>query len=276
MNKFISFRSSFAMLTITVLAACSSDHDAPNIRLTTPNTTGKELIEVTHSGNLPAMFDWKLDYSSNKQLVSGVGAYRFGTTSEKGYNATLQCTSKTLLVKTKKNEKITILLNSKNLIEQMNVNGNEFSFSYTNGYLTQWTEIVRKTDLGGTTSYTSSAAIAYDNNGDLRSIAYMKNGDYPKYVRTLSFTSSDRLNVNGLLPEGVSEEMGCLGFEYLFYAGALGKAPNHLIKSVSVVNTEQPELDYTLDFSYVADTNGNVTYCSYFYKNLPAGATYKY
>ena len=108
-------------------------------------------------------------------------------------------------------------------------------------------------------------------------IDYTENENNPLNTVTLTFTPDERLNVNGLLPEGVTRQMGCLGFEHLYYAGLMGGPTTHLVKKVEVKHALYPERDYTLEFEYSADVAGrNVVLCNFRYEGQPASVTYKY
>lgn len=262
------------LLTAMTFMSCSSD-DAPPIRLEKPNTTGKAITAVEHSGYLPDTYDWKFNYHDGR-LTSGEGTYRKEVESPYTYNFYLDYGSDRLGIRSSGNEESIITLNSDNLIQKMQVNKNTFNFIYASKYLIAWEENIVSESFGQVTSYTSNAIITYDNFGNLKEIAYTENSNYEDDKCTITFTPSDIPNINGLLPEVVSKQMGCLGFEYLYYAGALGKGSSNLVKRAQFNYAKYPEKNFEIEFDYVKDREGNVTYCTYSYKDRPAGVTYRY
>lgn len=90
--------------------------------------------------------------------------------------------------------------------------------------------------MGQILSYKSSATIEY-MNGNFSKITYM-GPDGAKI--TVSFTASDLQNRNGVLPELVGKELGCLGFEHLYYAGLLGRSSSNLVKTSVTQTTKTP------------------------------------
>lgn len=256
--------------------SCGSDDHAPNISFVTPNTSGHQLRTVTHAGYLPDTYDWVMTYNG-KNLTGGTGSYLHETTSDYSYQVSLGFTSSTVNITSSAAEKSTITIGANRLISQMKVNDNTFEFAYnSNGYMTEWKENVVNTGFGSVTSYNAKATLSYTTSNDLKQIVYTNNDDYPDNLCTLTFTPADTLNINGLLPEAISKQMGVLGFEYLYYAGALGKASSRLIRSIHVAYNATPAADYDLVFHYVLNKDNDVVFCSYTYKGQSASATYKY
>jgi hypothetical protein len=48
----------------------------------------------------------------------------------------------------------------------------------------------------------------------------------------------------------MSKQLGCLGFEHLYYAGLLGRPTTHLVKSISVSFPDGSQNNYKTEFSY--------------------------
>ena len=274
MKKFTLF--ALSAIVCFSLASCGSNDDTPNISFTSPNTTGHQLRSVVHAGYLPDTYDWEFTY--NGTLLTGAkGTYVHETTGDYSYNVTLGFTSSTLTISSSASEKSTVTVGTNKLISQMKVNDNTYNFSYNDsGYLTDWQENIVNTGFGSVTSYNSKATIFYSNDNDIKQIIYTNNDGYPNDLCTVTFTAADTLNVNGLLPEALSKQMGILGFEYLYYLGALGKPTKHLVRSVHVAYNTNPALDYDINFHYVLNNNKDITFCSYAYKEQSASATYKY
>lgn len=93
------------------------------------------------------------------------------------------------------------------------------------------------------------------------------------YTYTFEYTQDD--NVNGLLPETASKIMGCEGFEYIYYAGLLGRGTQNLVKSITVKHSKEEE-ETVYEFFYNFDYNQNVTTCSYGKGSQTVVVTYKY
>lgn len=155
-------------------------------------------------------------------------------------------------------EKVTIQLNAMKYISTMQVNRNTYRFYYNaDGRMSGWEQIIIQESLGQAQTYKSHADLIY-RNSTLQKIEY--HGSDNRLV-TLLFTPSLMPNVNGLLPPTVEREMGCLGFEHLYYAGLLGRPSAYLIKSVEY-QFEDESKNYTTDFEY--GTHGiNTVLCNY-------------
>ncbi len=255
------------------LTSCGNDSPAA-MSPTLPTNGGDPVKEIIHNGTLPDCCDWALTYS-DKRLLSAVGtSYINGTTQNATFS--LSYGPQSVAMRGNDNKQYTIDLNGNQFISRMTVDDNIYEFNYWGKNLSNWRKTVVGADFAPVLQYTSSASISYDG-GDLKQIVYTENENNPLNSVTLTFTSDSRLNVNGLLPEGVTRELGVLGFEHLFYAGLMGSSTVHLVKSVDVKYAQYPERDYSLEFEYSADQSGkNVVLCNYRYKGQPASVTYKY
>ena len=144
----------------------------------------------------------------------------------------------------------------------MTVNRNVYHFQYnSDGRMVSWTRTIFESSLGELTEYRSSATISYTPAGALQQIVY--NGTDSRRV-LLTFTQSAQQNVNGHMPPTVSKEMGIDGFEHLYYAGLLGKAPTMLPQSITYEYPDAavPTAATTTTFEYGVHAN-NVTLCNY-------------
>ena len=197
-------------LSTSFICSCSGDDNPPSLELNTPNTEGDRLISVEHSGYLPSTYDWSFSYNG-KRLVKAVGTYKNGTETPYTYTSTLKYGYQSLEITSTGNDQSTLTITN-GLISHMDVNKNSYDFTYENGYLTHWKEHIVSESFGQVTSYTSHADITYNISGDLMKIDYTANDDYPYDNCILTFNTTDTLNINGLLPEVISKEMGCLGF----------------------------------------------------------------
>ena len=140
----------------------------------------------------------------------------------------------------------------------MSVNKNQYDFEYIDGRLVKWEKTAVESSMGQILSYKSSATIEY-MNGNFSKITYM-GPDGAKI--TISFTASDLQNRNGVLPELVGKELGCLGFEHLYYAGLLGRSSSNLVKNISYTNDKDASQNFDTSFEY-SIKNGNVVLCNY-------------
>lgn len=261
---------------LLMFGSCSSnDHELPILKPHTPNTeAGHRLTSVIHAGNVPNTYDWTFTYHDDR-LTKAAGVYKTGTEEHYSYESTLTYGYKSIKVSSTGNDKSTLTLNEQEMLGHMTVNKNKYEFRYDNGYLTEWTEQVVSESFGQVTSYTSHADIVYTISGNLKEIIYTENQNYPYDYCQLTFNTTDTLNVNGLLPEAVSREMGCLGFEHLYYAGVLGRATRNLVRDVTFTYPLRPEKNKTIRFMYALRGN-DVTLCNYTNDGQPVSTTYLY
>lgn len=154
----------------------------------------------------------------------------------------------------------------------MTVNRNIYKFYYREGHLAEWEKTVFENSFGQAHQYNSSARFTY-NGGNITGIEYKENSGEPV---SITIVPSDIPNRNGLLPETISKELGCLGFEHLYYAGLMGLPTTNLVKSISVSYPSQPDKNYTINFEY-SIRNGNTILCNYHTpQGSVASASYEY
>lgn len=246
-------------ISLVTITACGSDGPPP-MRPTLPASDGRNVKSVSHLGNVLTGYDWSFSYHDGR-LISASGVLRDADESidkSYSYNSYIDYGPQEIWVRNSGGEKTSVALNSLGYIERMTVNRNIYEFFYSDGRLAGWNKIVFEDSFGQATQYKSNAKIEY-LDGDLSKITFVEGSNAPI---ELLFTPSNLMNRNGLLPETVSKEMGCLGFEHLYYAGLLGRPTAHLVKSVNVHHTVAPELDYTTQFEY-SEKGGNIVLCSY-------------
>lgn len=267
LNRHILFLSLMGMV------ACSDD-EAPAFLPTLPTNGGSPVTEIIHNGNLPDCCDWNLTYSGGR-LVSAVGSsYINGNTLSSTFY--LGFGSQSVSMRGNDGTQYTVDLNSDLLISRITAGNDTYEFSYRNNRLSSWSKTTVDDSFAPIPKYTSSATLTY-SNGDLSKIVYTENENNPDNTVTLTFTADNFPNLNGLLPDGVTREFGCLGFEFLYYAGLMGSATTHLVQSVSASYALYPDRDYTLEYEYSTDATGlNVVLCNYRYEGSPASVTYKY
>lgn len=241
-------------------AACSDD-DAPALRPVLPAEGGDNVVRIEHLGSVATCYDWQFAYSDSR-LTRAAGTLRDASDEVDAsyrYTTDIAYGSNSVTVSSSGGEEIALTLNAQGYIGRMQVDRNTYNFSYgTDGRLAAWDKTVFEQTLGQARQYRSSAVLSYSVGGALARIVFT---DTDGSVRTLTLTTSSVANTNGLLPVGVSEEMGCLGFEQLYYAGLLGRPAARLTASVSYA-FEDATKDYTVSYSYYSE-GGNTTLCNY-------------
>ena len=261
------------VLALCLLAACSDD-EGSGFQPTLPATTGSNVVTIEHLGSVSSSYDWQLTYQ-NGRLTKAYGILRDEDSElDKSfyYTSKLSYSRRAVSVTNTSDEDVSLSLNSSGYIEEMTVDRNIYEFSYTNGRLTGWEKTVFESSFGQATQYVSSATLTY-SDGNLKTISY-SGADGEEAL--LTFTSTQIQNVNGLLPVAVEQELGCLGFEHLYYAGLLGKATTNLVASVAYTFENDSTQNYTMEFEY-STRGGDVVLCSYHNQDgLVASVSYTY
>ena len=247
-----------ALLTLS-FTSCSED-DTVGIIPTLPANGGSNVKKISHSGKMMKNYDWTFSYNGPR-IVSAFGIIRdpqdnidksYSYTSNLGYGENY------ISVHNSNGKPVKITLNNDGFISNMQVGRNDYNFLYENKRLVLWSKTIFEDSFGQATQYSTSAKITY-NNGNLESIV-MTGPD--NIAVTTNFVAHTIENKNGLLPEAASEQMGCLGFEHLYYAGLLGKSTKNMVKSLTVSYADNSKKSYTLNFEYGIEGN-NVTLCNY-------------
>ncbi len=244
------------LLSALFLSGCSSDSPTP-FKPTLPGTNASPIVAIKHQGSLVSCYDWELSYSGGR-LYTATGLLRDADSSldrTYSYKSTLSYGETGVSVSTTSGEDISLSLNAEGYVSRMTVNRNVYTFSYTGGYLTAWTKTAFENSFGQVVRYDSSAKITYED-GDIKSVVFT---DASRKEQTLTFTPSETLNADGLLPECASQQLGLIGFEHLFYAGLFGKASKHLVSAIRFYSDDD---DYTLSFEYGLQ-GGHVVLCNF-------------
>ena len=264
MKHIISLRLLWAVLPMLLLAtSCGSDDTEP-LRPELPATTGRYVRSITRLGSVESGYDWQFTYSGGR-LTQAVGTLRDASSSidrSFSYTSRLSFGTRSVSMDNSSGEKVKIKLNARGYVQEMTVNRNIYRFEYNDaGRLSAWSKTAFEESLGQVQQYNSSATIGYTANGALSQITY--NGTDSRRV-LVNIENGTEANVSGILPPTLSREMGCLGFEQLYYAGLLGKAPSALVQSVTYSYPDaQPSVpDATTTFEYGYHL-GNVTLCNY-------------
>ena len=254
-----------ALAAFVCFSSCSDDEE-PAFQPTLPTNGGNPVKAIIRTGDIAApTYDWQF-YYEGPRLIDAKGTIRDADdTIDKtfSYQTSLTYGDHKVYVKNSTGKKIQITLNGSNYIEKMLIGRNIYEFQYKNGYLCSWQKTIFENEMSAT-QYTTFATIEYTENGnnfDYKKINYTG----PDNVTiTTTFIPHNLKNTNGLLPEAASKEIGCLDFEYLYYAGLLGKGTTHLVKSLSLNNPSDSTKNYTLNFIYDKNSvSNNTTLCTY-------------
>ena len=258
---------------ITMLfTACSSDDPVPVLmQPTLPGTNDVKVKSITHRGNISGCYDWQFGYLGTRLTSASANLYNPTSVSIQ-YASQLIYGSTSVSILNSGNLTMAITLEENHYITYLTVNKDEYRFVYNDGRLVSWDKIVKDVNFGADVSR-AHADIEY-NNGDLKTISYYENNDAPTLYH---FTPSELINTSGLLPEMVSKQLGCFGFEHLYYAGLMGKSTKRLIKTLQIDYSDESNMqDVELNFNYSTDKNGNVELCTFIYNNEAASANYTY
>ena len=243
----------------TVATACSDD-DPPAMKPKLPGGGAENVRTIRHRGGQTQSYDWTFTYSDGR-LVQANGTVRDPNAAIDGtfsYTSKLSFHHDGVSVYNSSGEKTQITLNSEGYIEKMTVNRNIYKFYYRDGHLAEWEKTIFENSFGQAQQYTSSGRFTY-SNGNITGIEYREAGAEPV---SLTLVPSELPNINGLLPEAISKELGCLGLEHLYYAGLMGQPTVNLVKSISASYPSQPDKNYTINFEY-SNRNGNTDLCNY-------------
>lgn len=264
-TSYISTLLRVSLLCLVAGAFVACDDDPLPMRPTLPANGRSNVHRVTHVGERITAYDWSFSYL-NGRLVQATGELRDPSAQidrSYRYTSSLKYGAHSVTIKNSTGDQVRLTLNPKGYIQTMNVGRDIYNFVYgADDRLIGWHKIIFENNFGQAQQYKSSATIEYEN-GNLSKIDYVDNNSRPV---TLNFIADDRHNFNGILPPAVTKEMGCLGFEHLYYAGLLGRPTEKLVKRVTY-SSDDPAQAYFIDFEYNLDENGNVQLCSYHTKN---------
>lgn len=259
------------------LTACSDD-DAPEaIKPTLPAPEGMNVRTISYVGAFTDCYDWTFSYNSGRMLNATSVLHQAGSESDNGLTTkfSLSYNNKGVSLKnTTKGVSFPTQLNSLFHIEKMTEGEDVYTFNYTDGLLSSWRKkVVKTSSMGGTTTMETKGEITYDANGDLKKVVYTAEQGQQAIVL---FTLSDKENICGLLPPFATKELGCAGFEYLYYAGLLGRPTAHLVERIEFVYPDDEEAGQTVTLSYNMK-GGKVQLCNFVTSNgQPGTVLYTY
>lgn len=258
-NKLWALRGALSLLLVVLLSGCS-DGDKPILQPALPAVNGQNVRSITHLGGVTQTYDWQLTYTGSR-LTRASGTVRDPSPAldrSFSYTSTLAYQQHGVTVTNSSTEKTQLTINAQGFVDQMTVNRNIYRFTYNaSGQLSGWESILFEDSFGQVRQFRSSATITYQN-GNLATIIYTDADNTPV---TITCVSSNQQNLNGLLPPMLSRELGCLGFEHLYYAGLLGRPTSNLVASVSFSYPDTSR-NYTTQFEY-STQSGNTVLCNY-------------
>lgn len=250
------------------LAACSDD-DVPPIKPTLPATNGSAVRSIYHMGSMPMTYDWQFTYAAGR-LTHATGTRRTADVATDGdftYSVRLAYNTWAVSPTLNNGTRLQVQLNSRGYVESLSEGEDTYEFWYDNDMLTRWKRTDVETSYGGTQEYVTEAKITY-NNGDLKKIVYT---GVDKQPVVYTFTATQEANTNGLLPVGAERALGCLGIEYLYYAGLMGRATTHLVQSMTAYDNATESVTERLTYSY-SRRGSNVVLCNYAAKDGTIGS----
>lgn len=263
------------------IASCSSDDNkVTTLTPTLPSSGNQPVVSITRLGSIESGYDWSFTYADGR-LTKADGVLRDPSAAVDrtfSYTSTFSYGEKSVTLNSSAGEKISLFLNASGFVEKMMVNRNVYSFQYNySGQLSAWSKQVFEESLGQIQQYNSHATIDYDSQGALQRIVYVGTDNRQTI---LTFTSETRDNRNGIMPPTIARELGCIGFEQLYYAGLLGRPTCKLVKSIKYDYYDDAGNIYStsnVDFEY-GYQNNNTTICYYHLKgtNEVASVSYGY
>lgn len=270
-------RTSFCMALAALMFSCSGEEPTriPDIQPTLPgNGSACYISKIKNSGSISGCYDWEFVYK-DARMVSATGALYNPLSVDVQYTSQLKYSRDTIGIKnTPKAGELAmrVVLNSDHYIEYLLVNKDEYRFEYNDGRLVRWNKTIKDVNFGAEALH-ARGEIEYVD-GDIACITYAENNDNPTFYRCVK---SSAYNINGLLPATLSKQLGCFGFEHLYYAGLLGKATRHLIQTLEVDYPEEAKYgDYRVDFNYSTNKEGQIDLCNFTLNGAAASVNYYY
>lgn len=250
-----------AFLCVFVATSCSDDDDH-GFTPTLPANGGQSVTEITHSANMNDTYNWKFSYQGNRLVY--VSSRLISQFAPVQYTASITYKSNEVRVTRSDANTVSLTLDPvTHLISAARMSSFIYNYYYDgNLQLIRWS-CTYVDPILGLSIKRSYGNLDYDTQGDLRRIQYVEDDSNADNVVTLDFTPSALPNLNGLLPEGISEEMGLNGLEYLYYAGLLGKSTTHLTQSIEYQYSKTPDNNHTISYQYADGEGGNIVSCTF-------------
>lgn len=279
MKAFVYICALGVCLAGMAVCSCSDGGDDPSLstKITTPNQSGSSrLAKVERMGAFVKEYAWALSYNK-KSLTQAVSTVQEGISSNlqgQSVKYTLSYGSKAVTVSTN-GLGVTLEVNSEGLVTAATSGNTTYQYNYQNGYLTSWNVHYKNSGFGSLTTKGAAASVEWGLDGNIYKVEYTPSTDAADVYYTYSFEYGQDLNVNGLLPEAMSEQLGCKGSEYLYYAGMMGRGTKSLVSRITVSYSKDDDYSKVYDFRYTT-SGGNVTLCSYEGEDNPVVVTYAY
>jgi hypothetical protein len=250
------------------LASCSSDHEEPEPTLAsvifTPNEpSAGRVASISRAGVFGKDYNWTFTYDSNNLKAASRTEQKGDAWQTAGEQTdySLTYTPSNVIVSTS-GKAITINVKSNGLLESLTCGNETCEYIYSDNKLIRWES---KFILDGKTDSQERYAtgdIVWEND-NIKTIKYIPftEADHKFFTYEITYSENEN-NDNGIFPELIAEAMGVNGVEFLYYAGMMGKATTHLVKSIKVSHSTDESKNETYNFLYNR-ANGNVTYCNF-------------
>lgn len=264
----------FAMMlgTAAFISACSDGHSfSVAERISTPNVQGAHSVKrISYTGYYDEVYNWSFTYS-NGVMTTATSRQSIANNQEVGYTLTPQLVYRlgygssdvsVNVTSSAGNDKVKLTLT--NFLVASAVSGNTtYHYSYADGRLAAWNVTYENSGFAGQPAKGSSASISWTTDGNIEEIRYVPSTDANHKYYTYRFEYSTARNVNGLLPEKISRAFGCESFEYLYYAGLLGRGTTNLPSSLTITYSMDEEQTETYEFFYNPTDGSDVKICQY-------------
>ena len=273
MEKKTTFlHTAFVLLLAVCLASCSSDESKfPAIQPNLPGNGQTFVKKIVHSGNIQGCYDWEFIYNDTR-LFKAVGTLYNPKNISVQYTSQLTYAHDSVSIRNSGTLPMSVILNADNLVERLFVNKDEYRFVYEDRRLVSWQKTIKDYNFGADAMH-ARGVIEY-KDGDIACVTYYENNDAPIYYRC---TPSAFYNTTGLFPETLSKQMGCFGFEHLYYAGLMGRGTKHLVQTILVDYADEArEEDYRIDFSYSTNKEDHVQLCTFILDGEAVSVNYGY
>ncbi len=274
---------SLGLLAVLTCVSCSDDDSSDPITLdtyvSTPNTGGKSPVKgISRTGTFKDAYDWTFEYNVNGNMIAATSVRRNSPDgNDSSYDYTITYGTDNIVVATTAEHQMEFIVsNTVNMLEKAKSGNTEYHYFYEDGRLKSW--LLTYYNFGFNASTRSDArADFFWSNGNLEKIVHTPFIIKPEETVTYTFEYNNQRNDNGILPELCTEAWGCKGFEFLHYAGLLGKPTTNLVNKITITDTKEPSNDKTYtfsDFNYYNDATYNLKHYTYQYHSDSATPSY--